>query len=234
MSRVKLVTGFVPIEGHPRTAADYGALGAELANTTVPLQAFHAQLRDCWLYGMLAELPYAVTHSEGDNPRKNTLAYHIVNHQKTAWLLEASLEDRESDVFVWVDYGITHLPGVTTAVIEECARAIADDPPTTITVPGCWNESPVSDAFPCWRFCGSVLICPRHHLRDLDQAVRVHAFRCVQATRNVPWEVNTWARVEQSREVSIAWYRADHDQTLFTNYGATRRARREAGADAAG
>lgn len=234
MSRLKFVTGYVPIEGHPRTAAEYAALGAELAKARIPLRSFHRRLSDCWLHGMLSTLPYPVTHSAGDNPAKNTLDYHVVTHQKTAWLLEASVDDPESDLFVWIDLGVMRLPGVTVTLVESFARVLADRPPAEVTIPGCWDVSPISDEFPCWRFCGGVLICPRRHLHSLDLAVKKSALRRVEETRNVSWEVNTWARVEQSGSVPITWYRADHDETLFTGYGAALRAGRGGAEDPAG
>lgn len=217
--KVCFVSGFVPIRDHPRTASEYARLGAALSEARVSLRVFHSRLSDCWLHAMLADLPFAVTHSQGDNPAKNSLSYHIVNHQKTAWLLAAALEDPEPDIFVWIDYGILHLPSLNASFIEDFARAVAADPPARITMPGCWNMGPVADAFPCWRFCGAVLISPRRQLHQLDQAVRAETLRCLTSTRNVPWEVNTWARVELSGDVPIDWYPADHDQTMFTNYG---------------
>jgi len=228
MTTVRLVTGYVPIPGHPRTPAEYREAGSELMKARVPVRAFEARLADCWLHRMIAGLPYEVTHSRGDNPDKNTLAYHAVNHQKTAWLLQEAREDREADVLVWVDYGIMRLPGMSAEVLEAFAAAVAAAPPRRVTIPGCWERGPVSDAFPCWRFCGAVLICPREDALRLDLAVRARAWHHVEATRNVAWEVNTWARVELSGDVPIAWYRANHDATLFTSYPSSPPARDQA------
>ncbi len=215
MTKVKLVTGYVPIRNHPRSAEEYGRLGDELAKVKVPLRAFYAQVENCWLYKMLLRLPYTVTHSVADNPTKNTLEYHIVNHQKTAWLLDASLLDPGPDIFVWVDYGIMHLPGVTPQVIEDFAAKVGGE---DIQIPGCWTPRVITDEGPCWRFCGSVLICPRNRLHELNLAVQASVLKHVQLTKNVSWEVNTWARVEEAGRLPIEWYKADHNATLFTDY----------------
>lgn len=216
MANVKLVTGYVPIIGHTRNAAEYGVLGEKLASVTgFPVRPYYHTLSQCWMHPFIDRLSFKVTHSEGDNPEKNTLAYHIVQHQKTEWLYHASLEDHDADVFVWIDYGIFHLPGVTKEIIETFLAGVREN---DLAIPGCWMTGNVYDDFPCWRFCGSVIVCPRSQVKALDSAVKEEAKRHTQQSKNVTWEVNTWARVEKQGRVPIRWYAADHNQTLFTNY----------------
>ena len=49
--KIKVVTGFVPIVGHPRTAAEYGALGEKLGELTdeFSVHPFYQKIEDCWL-----------------------------------------------------------------------------------------------------------------------------------------------------------------------------------------
>lgn len=223
--KVKLITGYCPISGHPRSAQEYGRLGDKFRRITkVPLKAFYSQVGTLWPMRLAWELPFKPTVSEGDNPEKNTLEYHAVNHQKTEWLLRAMLEDENDDIdtFIWIDYGICHLPDVTPELIEEFALRVGRN---DFAIPGCWEKPLVNAAFsdrtPCWRFCGSMMVVPRQHVLALDAAVRSTLIRHVQKTHNVPWEVNTWARVEtRYPSLPIRWYKADHNASMFTNYEA--------------
>lgn len=214
--RARLVTGYVPIPDHPRTAAKYGMLGEKLGGVPVPKKAYYDQVQNLWLYKYVKSLGFVPAISQHDNPAKNTLAYHCVNHEKTAWLAQAAAEDDKHDIFVWVDYGIFNLPGVTNQVIYEFMESLDDK---AIYAPGCWNPNVVEASFPCWRFCGSVLAVPRKYVTQLDHAVREEARVHIRSTKNVEWEVNTWARVENRRKHKLPWhwYKADHNGSMFTH-----------------
>ncbi len=210
-----LVTAYVPIAGHPRGVAEYGALGEKIGILPVRKKAFYQQLDTCWMTKFLRGLSFTPNPSEGDNPEKNSLAYHIVNHQKTTWLKEAADENPDADVVCWVDYGIFRLPGVNGADIISFINSLDDK---HIYAPGCWlPQVAIESATPCWRFCGSVLSVPTKVVHDLDFECRNKARQHIQTTRNVEWEVNTWARVEAGkRRLPWKWYKADHNRTLFT------------------
>lgn len=211
----RLVTGYVPIPGHPRGPDVYGELGEKLSGVPVRKKAFYMRVEDTWLHKFIAGLKWPVAVSQYDNPDKNTLAYHCVNHQKTSWLVQAADEYPDADVLVWVDYGIFRLPGVTNQAIYEFMEKVDD---RAIYAPGCWNPAPVESAFPSWRFCGSMLAVPRKLVDQLDYAVRCEARQHIYKTHNVEWEVNSWARVEarRSNKLPFRWYRADHNVSMFT------------------
>lgn len=212
--KVKIVTGYVPIPAHPRTAEEYGKLGENFRLVKTPIRPFYYRPEQCWLHG---RVPPGTTYSKGDNPEKNSLLYHIVNHQKTEWLYAASLEERDTDVFVWIDYGVFRLPGVTAEAIDEFCAKLDDK---HIYIPGCWPYDPkkISDEHPCWRFCGTVLAVPRKHARALDRAVKDNVKAHIMLSDQISWEVNTWARIEQHKTLPIKWYAADHNSTLFTGF----------------
>lgn len=213
--KLKVVTGYIPIAGHPRDATEYGALGEKLRELKVPVQPFYANVTSTWLYTMIEHLPFGPTWSVADNPQKNTLPYHCVQHQKFQWLFDAANMDPEPDTFIWLDYGICHVPGVTPGVINDfLARVRRSD----FAIPGCWPRSDIRDDVPCWRFCGGLLIVPRSSISALKNLVQVMALLHASATKNITWEVNTLARVDQTDKLPIRWYKADHDQTMFTNY----------------
>lgn len=210
----RLVTAYVPIPNHTRSATEYGELGERLSGVPVRKKAFYSRVEDTWLHKFVDHhLKFKPAISGGDNPAKNTLAYHCVNHMKTSWLVQAANEHPEADVLVWVDYGIFHLPGITNKIIYEFMEKVDDK---AIYAPGCWDKGVVESAYPCWRFCGSVLAVPRTMVDRLDFECRVMARKHILRTKNVEWEVNTWARVEDATRLRFCWYKADHNETLFT------------------
>jgi hypothetical protein len=214
--RVKLVTAYVPIAGHPRGPAEYGALGETLSGVPVPKKAFYDQVQNLWLSRHLRTLKFIPSSSEYDNPAKNSLAYHCVNHEKSKWLVDAANDDPEADVLCWVDYGIFRLPGVNNQAITEFIHSLDDK---HIYAPGCWDKPlAVESSYPCWRFCGSVLAVPRTLVDAFHFECRARCSQHILATKNVEWEVNSWARVEAGkRKLPFKWYKADHDVSMFTN-----------------
>lgn len=210
----RLVTAYVPIPNHPRTAEEYGALGEKLSGVPVKKKAFYMRLEDTWMSKYISKLPFVPRSSEGDNPQKNSLAYHCVNHMKSTWLVQAADEYPDADVLVWVDYGIFTLPGINNQMIYEFMEKVDDK---SIYAPGCWDKPEVIEsAYPCWRFCGSVISVPRKLVDQFDYETRVAARQHISKTKNVEWEVNTWARVEARTRLPFSVYKADHNATLFT------------------
>jgi hypothetical protein len=220
-----VVTSFIPIPDHPRSMEEYARLAAPLLNMPIHMLDLVIKLEDCWLFEYLEErFPdmKGFTHSVADNSAKNSLMYHIVQAQKTELLATATMIDRVSDVFIWVDYGILGLPGVTVDIIREFVQRAANE--QAIVVPGCWDkgEFEYRDDYPCWRFCGGVMIVPRDYAYQFHIAMRNEYIRWLNVTGNISWEVNTLARLEK-RDLAMPlwWYKADHDSSIFTNYRAT-------------
>jgi len=225
---VKVVSGFIEIPDHPRGSADYRALGAGLIDALGPYEGLifdsdQNKVEGTWLAQYLRS-GQNITHSVADNPAKNTLAYHCVQHEKLAWLAGAAEGDvlgaasnatRPADTYVWIDYGILHVPGVTAAVIRSFLDRISSFG-ASVLMPGCWPRREVPHDIPCWRFCGGLIVVPRPLLKLFVRVAQATAVRQIMSTRNVEWEVNTLARVELLDQVPITWYEADHDQTMFT------------------
>lgn len=219
--KVKIITGYTPIPGHPRTAEEYGKLGEQLfRHVEAPVKAFYTRLQACWLYRDIYARNFKVKHYEGDNPEKNTLEYHIVQHQKSEWLYAGALMDEtEADTFIWMDYGIAHQPGVTPDVVNAFLKKVAKN---DFAIPGAWpnTDGPVEMQNPCWRFLGSMMIVPRQHIATFDSEMKAAARRQLKNTHRLSWEVNTLSRVERLKRLPIRWYQADHNETQFTNYEA--------------
>lgn len=235
MSRsVRIVTGFFPLPGHPRPISTYLELGRRLLRIPVPkvvwttaeigaelerehraagLHTFPPSDGRFWIHDALDGAPYTVA---SQNPAKDTLGYHAIQHQKTQWLDRTSREFA-SDILVWLDFGIFHVPGITEDLILDFVGRLRDD---AIAIPGCWPRSDriVLD-HPNWRFCGAVLVCPAT-LASLLHRVCVDTFRGIVAFhQKVSWEVNTWAVAEQSGRLPIRQYHATtHDRRMLTAY----------------
>jgi hypothetical protein len=219
---ITVVTAFVPIPGHPRSEADYHELGSRLTAINKNILAADGDLEHCWLNQYLLDNPSDFSWSVADNPQKNSLAYHIVQAQKTEWLEQATYVDPISDVFVWIDYGIFHVPGVTAAIVEDFLERV--DSERAIAIPGCWERGTFKydDNWPCWRFCGGVMVVPRKYVDRLNTAMKHEYVRWLEQTGNISWEVNTLARVEHLEpDLPFWWYKADHDSSIFKNYRAT-------------
>ncbi len=228
---IMLVTGYTHIKDHPRKHEEYQKLFEKLQPISDLLDGpvyFNQQdINRCWLYQWLDWSGVTPTHSVGDNPAKNSLAYHIVQHQKLLWLMVAGFENPKVDTFAWVDMGIHSVPGVTNEIIAAAIQRA--DGEKTITIPGCWGRSEaklVPDSQVNWRFCGGFFIVPRKYLFDFEAAFRCETMSHLRDTNNLSWEVNTLQRLELKSPVRLPiwWYQADHNETLFTNYPGTQNA----------
>ncbi len=214
---VRLVTGYVDIPDNPYRER-YARLGPELlkaAAEVVPVSIFTPQLSECWMAKFLAGRP-VTEHAEGDQPLKNTTSLHIVLHEKTAWLAQAA-QQFDDDVFVWMDFGIMYIPGITADLVQDFLVGVGGE--KAISLPGCWPRGPVPEWLPSWRFCGTVAVCHRDFVPAFDAMVQAEAKNYIRRTNYVSWELNTWARVEMLDRLPIRQYKADHNETLLTNYG---------------
>ena len=221
--KVRVVTGYVRLEDHPRRPDEYYALGQKLGHSLgqQDLACFYERVPYLWLSKFLEKLPPLqppLSWSKGDNPSKNSLEYHCIQHQKFAWLARAANEDQEADSFVWIDYGIASQPGFNADDLQSFLKRIRRG---DFAMPGCWEQmipDPLDD-YPCWRFCGSVMIVPRSDCHRMLELVQAMARTYVRALKKVTWEVNTLARCEPFlKKVGLRWYKADHNVTQFTRY----------------
>lgn len=223
--QVCVVTGYIPILGHPRTAKEYGELGEMFKDLKHDVYPFYDRVENTWLAHAIDKLKPGrpVTWSKGDNERKNSLDYHLVQHQKFRWLELATEWQPNYDTYVWIDYGIAHVPGVRPHIIDEMLSHVKQH---DLAIPGCWErfdprveQTIESDYYPCWRFCGGVMVVPKYMVPHLFKAVRSVARLRLQLERKVTWEVNSLAQMERSLPTfPLRWYKADHDASLFTGY----------------
>lgn len=216
---LKVVTGFIPLPNHPRPEADYHELGLQLV-TGIPQAGFPVHIgTGTILKTALREFVDArTTPKEGDNSQKNTVEYHCVQHQKFMWLYEAYQNTAvHPDNYVWIDYGILHVPGVTMDIIRGYLNRVRDDAYDIISIPGCWPKADViGGEYPVWRFCGGLMKVPASLVPKFCVSAMTLAAYQMKKTRRAEWEVNTLARLEQLDLLPIRWYQADHNSTMFT------------------
>jgi hypothetical protein len=221
------VTTYVPIPNHPRTREKYEDLGKLLLAAGIPIVRLDGTLEDCWLHRYLQDryAPGEFTHSVADNPAKNSVGYHVVQAQKSELLaITAERVDDAAEVLVWIDLGIFHLPGMTPQVIRDFMWRADDE--LAIAIPGCWNlDYEYDDRYPCWRFCGGLMVVPCKYAAAFDYEMKAEYKRHLRETNNLSWEVNTLSRLERRGTSLPLWhYRANHDSSIFSNYRATEHA----------
>lgn len=223
MGSVKVVTGFIPLKDHPRPEGEYHALALPLVDALASDGSLGYVGWGTASDTGLREFVDALTKPKvADNPAKNTVDYHCVQHQKFIWLYEAyRATDTHPDTYVWIDYGILHVPGVTVGVIKNYLSRVEDNPPGAISIPGCWTPEEglaiLNAEYPVWRFCGGLMAVPASLVPKFAVSAMTVATYQMKSTRRAEWEVNTLARLEDLNIVPIKWYKADHNETMFTN-----------------
>ena len=219
-AKVKVVTAFTEVPSHPRKIEEYVELGNRLKSAlgTRPIQAFYYDIQDLWLTKWLQSLPPQeppLKWAAYDNPAKNSLEWHCVQHNKVQWLADAVNMDQDADSFVWIDYGLMGLPGMNGDYLTSFLDKIVKQ---DFAIPGCWPIGEIPDNEPCWRFCGGVLIVPRQDVPNLLKAFKAVTRTYIRLKKMVSFEVNMLALVEQVHIPNLRWYLADHNASIIANY----------------
>jgi hypothetical protein len=221
---IRLVTGHVrlPSADFYRSPDDFRAYGKRLfaATQDIPKTVFEEMsVQSCWLYPHICDnlIGGAVTVplSAQGNPAKDTVDYMTVLAQKTEWLSQAFEKDPAADVYVWMDYGIFHQEGFTEELVSDFFKRVRLN---DLAFPGLWGKGPVPENDPCWRFLGSMFVCPANQVENLNFEVKKEILKHLVTTGHVLWDINNWARVEEKDVLPIRWYLAGHNSTMLTNY----------------
>jgi len=219
--KVRLVTGHVhlPSAEFYRSREDFTNYSNRLLQAPVEKSVFAEwPLDKCWLYNHVHDqngLGPTVPLSAQGNPAKDTLDYMVVLAQKTKWLQMARLQDEPADTYVWMDYGIFHQEGFTEELVADFFNRVRPD---DLAFPGLWGPAPVPETEPCWRFLGSMFVCPAAQVAALHDEVRTAMLQHLVKTGHVLWDVNYWAMVEARGILPIRWYGAGHNSSMLENY----------------
>lgn len=198
---VCVVTGYVPLPCDHRTRERYNELGGRLLDACPRSVLFRNKLEDCWLAKRIGNV------APGG---KDTVAYHCVQHQKFAWLEGAAMA-ADAATLIWIDYGILHLTGVTPELVVDFVQRVEADEPEVIVAPSGGDYGKETDTIN-WLFLGGIVVVPAEMAAWLMLA-------CQQAVEPVAWEVNTLARVSRKHPEMFRMYAANHNPTMFENYG---------------
>ena len=214
-ARACLVTGYVRLELPNRSHHEYDRLGQGLVGAAVAgghdVKLFGGTVEDCWHWHLSAgaELPVG-------NPDKDTREFHAVQHQKTAWVVEAA-KHTDADILVWMDYGLLHVQGVTADMVPAfLERAAASASRDRIGMASIWGPP---RHIPDWRnvgwWCaGGVFTVPRSMAFAWHDAI-VDRATALRAEGVVTWEVNTWATAWARRNSVDRPRLGDHNETIL-------------------
>jgi hypothetical protein len=224
---VKAITGYFPaFQAKHLSEAQFRGYGDQLQAVLGPyLRTFGEGyvLRDCWAHRFLERNPNLMPSDRAPAPDRfatpqDMVASNIAILQRFSWLLMAMVSEPEVDQWVWLEYTIMKQPGVTAAVIKQFMDDVYHKEFPAVSIPGCWNKAPVDDGAICWRFVGSVWVCPRQLVIDFVKAAQNVISLRTENTGTISWDVNTLAFVELMNIVPIRWYPGNHDASQLTNY----------------
>ena len=214
-SRACLVTGYIRLDLPNRSHDEYERLGRQLVGAAKAggheVRTFGGKVEDCWHHNLSsgAEFP-------AGNPDKDTREFHAVQHQKTAWVVEAA-KHTDAEIIVWMDYGLLHVPGVTADMVPAfLERSAASAPRDRVGMASIWGPP---SRRPGWRsvewWCaGGVFTVPRSMAFAWHDGI-VDIATEIRAARHVTWEVNTWAAAWARWNYVVRPWLCDHNETIL-------------------
>lgn len=229
MAKVKFVTGFVPLNVNHVSQEKYQELGKQLVDAVGAenIVVFNDTLDNCWLTKVFPEElpPHADSRLYPDRyPTPYQMSESsVIQHNRTSWGMQALKQDPSIDTIVWVDYGVLKQGDFTgNPVRAEDIRAffdrLSEQKLDDIPFPGIWDMMQVGDGDANWRFCGSLHIWPAEYMRDIDDLYKEMTLRFLKRTSRLPYDMTIWADCERRAVLPFRWYRANHDNTQFTNF----------------
>jgi hypothetical protein len=230
------VTGYIPLHNNYRKNEEYIYLGNQLLNCGLPFISFiddsvniklnkdeirySTNLDSCWLTPISINKKLPPT----DNPSKDTIQYHSIQFQKTKWILEAS-KLYNSNLYIWIDFGILHVPGVTIDIIKEYYKNIClldyFEKIDKITMASIWRltkNSFIDFLKPNWYLAGGTFIIPKYLTNWFSGEIERQTISYINKTNLLTWEINIWAQtVLDNPELFQCWY-CDHNTSMFSNF----------------
>lgn len=226
VSKVKVVTAFVPLNVLHMDAAKYHDLGQQMLDATDGRYRFfdNFPIEACWSHDICAVLPPAGETpadryaSQGDHVRS-----HIVQHTRTQWALQALDEDPDTDWLIWLDLGILKQGKHTGKLITpDDVRWFCDIvsmyPNADIPFPGITGPDPWLPHGNNWRFCGSTHVWPAKLLPQIHRSYATHLINFTRMYQSVPLDLAIWPLVERNSGLPFKWYPAEYDNTQLRNF----------------
>ncbi len=229
-----IVTGYIPLQASSlyRSRDKYRELGQRLLDIRLPTIAFvdpsvpmvtnpaaalHPYtLESCWLINHARDAKLPPT----DNPGKDTAEFHTIQLQKTHWVAAASAL-RPSSTYIWLDFGLLHIPGAEPHLVREFYERVANANITKITMASIWPNllrNTIWRNRPSWYFAGGAFIVPRNLSLWFANEVQRQTLQILSETGCLTWEINVWAEIAQRNPDKFTTWPCDHDATIFTGF----------------
>ncbi len=161
------------------------------------------------------ELPARRTHA------KDTEAFMTLMHIKSELLARAVRDGLVKTPFVaFLDASIAKVLREPTRTLTQLATASVSHRLRVPLIPGC--RPPADSPHPVeaycaqilWTFCGGFFLMPTTRTMEWHVTCR-EALKEVLATGRLTWEVNLWAMVAERRPGTVAWFEADHNDSML-------------------
>jgi hypothetical protein len=147
---------------------------------------------------------------------KDAWAFLTLINAKTDFVAEVARTTSCAQV-AWIDFNVWHVvkdAEATTKRLQDLATTRL--PNTSVYVPGCWHKTAqVAWDRICWRFCGGFFVGHREAVVAFAEKAREALPRLLAERGGLTWEVNVWAELEANHGWCPAWYKADHNDSLF-------------------
>lgn len=233
-NRVRVVTGYVPLEVKHMNPAKFQELGWDLHGAVeyagVEIQTFNDfPYKKCWLAKedppMVGANPRATDRFDTDEQHAKN---NVVCNQFIEWAWKSYKEYPEVDVIVALTFTVLKqgdftgrkvAPHHISSFLERMKTYNFID----IPFPGITdNRGMIDPRGNNWRFCGSTHIWPVEWLGMIRHEYKHQVRKFIKEHKRTPLDLAIWPAVEVSSGLPFRWYRAEYDATQFTNFPVVR------------
>ena len=222
MNKVKVVSAFVPLQVKHLTQTQYHEYGSKLRDACGGrLHVFEHPLSECWAYQFRHLQPATATPADRYETPQDHVNSHIVQHNRTLWALRTLAEYPDTDILVWLDYGILKQgqwngKPVTEQHVADFIVALEHKNLDHIPFPGIEPMKQLDPFGNNWRFCGSTHIWPRQWISKINLCYRESLEAFVHMHACLPLDLAIWPMVEFNSGLPFRQYKADYDATQLT------------------
>lgn len=226
--KVKVVTGYSEIPQIQVSKERFKEMGKRLLSCLpCAVEVFDDwPVEACWAYRYCCDrgvMPSANSIPADRFPDAWTMVLsNLIQNQKSEWVIQTAARDPEPDIFVWIDYGVFKQHNITEEAIWNFLNKVHQSGSMEeIVAPGLIDHPglPIDMGEFCTRFCGSVVIIPRHLAETYNRQMQKMALNHMRHEGKLAWEVNYIAQLEKmSPNLKIRQYKAWWDASQFNNY----------------
>ena len=184
------------------------------------VMAYRIEYTDTWIHKECNKIA-GLELPSSRNVDKDTYEYLVYMHARAEMMEDAISENPwNSTHFAWLDFNLAKLfhKSETYSLLSILGQRTYAS--SIMAVPGCWdkytdvNIDTVTQHIH-WRFCGGFMLGDVDSILDFVGKYRTHFVEFLQEYKILTWEVNFWAWMEYKGYWKPAWYRGDHNDTIF-------------------